>query len=90
MRQSIWESVGVQIPRFKPAEWDRITAVIPRLWEDQDIGAEATERGEVASMRRRRRTPHAIGMIHFLINPLCRSGNSCQTSDARIYKIFIR
>jgi hypothetical protein len=49
LRQSIWESVGVQIPRFKPAEWDRITAVIPRLWEDQDIGAEATERGEVAS-----------------------------------------
>lgn len=48
-RQAVWESVGHQIERFKAAEWDRVTSLIPRAWEEQDIGAEATERGEVAA-----------------------------------------
>lgn len=48
-RQAVWETVGHQIERFKAVEWDRITQLIPRAWEEQDIGAEATERGEVAA-----------------------------------------
>jgi hypothetical protein len=46
-RQALWESVGHQIDRFKAVDWDRVTALIPKAWEEQDIGAEATERGEV-------------------------------------------
>lgn len=48
-RQALWESVGHQIDRFKAVDWDRVTALIPHAWEEQDIGAEATERGEVAA-----------------------------------------
>lgn len=48
-RGSIWEAVGHQIPRFPTAQWDRITELIPRAWEEQDVGAEATERGELAA-----------------------------------------
>lgn len=48
-KQALWESVGHQIERFKAVEWDRVTQLIPRAWEEQDIGAEATERGEVAA-----------------------------------------
>jgi hypothetical protein len=48
-KAAVWESVGHQIERFKPSEWDRVTRLIPRAWEEQDVGAEATERGEVAA-----------------------------------------
>lgn len=48
-KQAVWESVGHQIPRFKATEWDRITQVIPSAWEEQDVGAEATDAGEIAS-----------------------------------------
>lgn len=48
-RQAVWETVGHQIDRFKAAEWDRVTSLIPQAWEEQDVGAEATERGEVAA-----------------------------------------
>jgi hypothetical protein len=48
-RQAVWETVGHQIERMKAMEWDRITQQIPRVWEEQDVGAEATERGEVAA-----------------------------------------
>lgn len=48
-RQSVWETVGHSIDRFKAVEWDRVTSLIPAAWEEQDVGAEATERGEVAA-----------------------------------------
>lgn len=47
MKQSVWQSVGHSIPRFKTAEWDRITALIPHLCEEHDVGSEATDRGEL-------------------------------------------
>lgn len=46
-RQAVWQSVGHQVERFKATEWDRVTALIPRAWEEWDVGAEATERGEL-------------------------------------------
>jgi hypothetical protein len=49
LKATIWETLGIQIPRFKTPEWDRITKLIPKVWEIQDVGAEATQRGEVAS-----------------------------------------
>lgn len=48
-RGSVWEAVGHQIPRFPQAAWDRLTELIPRAWEEQDVGAEATERGELSA-----------------------------------------
>lgn len=48
-KAAVWEAVGIQVPRFKAAEWDRITELVPKAWEEQDIGAEATERGETVA-----------------------------------------
>lgn len=48
-KQAVWQSVGHQVDRFKAADWDQITHLVPRAWEEQDVGAEATERGEVAA-----------------------------------------
>lgn len=48
-KQSVWQSIDEQIPRFKQAEWDRITALIPMLCVKQDVGAEATDRGEMGA-----------------------------------------
>jgi hypothetical protein len=46
-RRAVWESIGHQIDRFKTPAWDQITALIPSVCEEQDVGAEATDRGEV-------------------------------------------
>ena len=48
-RLSLWQVTGHQIDRFSKPQWDRVTKLVPRAWEEQDVGAEATERGEVAS-----------------------------------------
>lgn len=48
-RQAVWESVGHQIDRFSNAQWDRLTKLVPRAWEEQDVGSEATELGETAT-----------------------------------------
>lgn len=45
--QRIWETIGLQIPTFSKAAWGRITAVIPASWEDQDVGVESTESGQL-------------------------------------------
>jgi len=46
-KQSVWQAVGHSIPRFKTVDWDRLCEIVPALCEEQDVGAEATERGEV-------------------------------------------
>lgn len=46
-RQSVWEATGHQIDRFRTAAWDQITSLIPRSWEEQDVGMESTEHGEM-------------------------------------------
>lgn len=46
-RASVWETTGHSIPRFNGPQWDRLTALIPRAWEDQDLGADSTSRGQM-------------------------------------------
>lgn len=41
----IWEYTGHNIPRMKASEWDTVTAIIGRLWEDVELGAEVTDQG---------------------------------------------
>lgn len=48
-RQACAGYANVLIPRFKPAQWDRICELILKAVEEQDVGAEATERGEVSA-----------------------------------------
>lgn len=47
LRQTVWETTGHQIDRFKANRWDDLTRLIPKAWEELDVGFEATERGEV-------------------------------------------
>ena len=49
MHAAIWEGIGVTIPRFKQGPWDNLTALIPRAWEEQEVGLESTKVGEVSS-----------------------------------------
>lgn len=48
-RQAVASYADVLVPRFKPGEWDNICTLLMKAIEEQDVGAEATERGEVAS-----------------------------------------
>lgn len=48
-REQVWAQARVQIDRFKQPGWDRITEAILRVLEDQDVGLEATDRGEVSA-----------------------------------------
>lgn len=47
IRTAIYEVIGHQLDRFKQPAWDRLTALFPRVWEQQDVGFETTERGQV-------------------------------------------
>jgi len=46
-RSSVYETLGHLVPRFKPDQWDALCVLITRVWEEQDIGYEATSSGEV-------------------------------------------
>jgi hypothetical protein len=48
-RQAIVDGTNLLIDRFKPAEWDQLVRLMLKAVEEQDVGAEATERGEVAA-----------------------------------------
>lgn len=48
-RQAVYQSCGQLIPRFKSAAWDQIADLMSKSWVDQDVGFEATEKGEVYS-----------------------------------------
>lgn len=48
-RQAVVDGVNELIPRFKAPEWDQLCRLMLKAVEEQDVGAEATERGEVAA-----------------------------------------
>lgn len=48
-RSSVASYANELVPRFKAPEWDNICQLLLKAIEEQDVGAEATDRGEVAS-----------------------------------------
>ena len=41
----VWEYTGHNIPQMKASEWQKVTAIIGRLWEDVELGSESTDHG---------------------------------------------
>lgn len=49
-KAAIFQVIGdVMVPRFKQPQWDSITAMIGKCWEDQDVGLESTDAGQMLS-----------------------------------------
>lgn len=48
-RQAVVDGCNYLIDRFKPAEWDQLVRLLLKAVEEQDVGSEATERGEIAA-----------------------------------------
>lgn len=46
---SILGTLGHSIPQAKQAAWHQFCSKLPELWEDQDVGLEATDRGQMQS-----------------------------------------
>jgi hypothetical protein len=47
--QSVYQSLGILIPDFKRPAWRQIAELMSKAWVEQDLGFEATERGEMYS-----------------------------------------
>lgn len=46
-KEIVWRTAGVSIPRFSQPKWDAFIARLPEVWEEVDIGMEATDQGQM-------------------------------------------